>query len=126
VSGERGAHVGPVMLFSPRRREVERFYREIVGLTGDARDDSTWLDATNAQVVVHDPTDRQTPEEVRSQIGVVVWFGVLDVRAAYERARHEGLVLGDFQGDFFFARDPDGRFVGIYTLEDHHGHDHEH
>jgi hypothetical protein len=34
--------------------------------------------------------------------------------------------VGDFHGDFFFAKDPDGRYVGVYTLEDHHGHDHDH
>lgn len=125
MSGEHGAQVGPVMLFSAQRRETEHFYREIVGLAGDPGADATWLDAANAKVVVHDQHDRQTAEEVRLQAGFVVWFGVADVRAAYEKATRAGCAVGEFHGDFFFAKDPDGRYVGVYTLEDHHGHGHD-
>ncbi len=120
------AQVGPVMLFSAKRPETERFYREIVGLSGDAGADSTWLEAANAKVVVHERNDSQTPEEVRASAGFVVWFGVADVRAAYDKATRAGCAIGEFHGDFFFAKDPDGRYVGVYTLEEHHGHDHDH
>ncbi|HKW77959.1 MAG TPA: hypothetical protein VJQ09_02600 [Candidatus Limnocylindria bacterium] len=126
MSEKHGIQVGPVMLFSAKRPDVERFYREIVGLDGAPGGDATWLDAQNAKVVVHEPGDRQTPPEVQKQSGFVVWFGVADVRAAYDRARRAGAAIGDFHGDFFFASDPEGRYVGIYALEGGHGHDHEH
>ncbi len=118
--------IGPVMAFSKDRRTVAAFYRDLVGLTGEDEDDATWLDATNARLFVHDPGDRQTPREIAAQPGFVVWFAVADVRAAFERAKRAGAVVGDFFGDYFFARDPDGRYVGVCPLEDHHGHDHEH
>jgi predicted enzyme related to lactoylglutathione lyase len=128
MSDEHPTQVGPVMVFSPKRAESVRFYREIAGLTGDDGDptDAAWLDAANAKLAVHDPTDRQTPDEVRGQTGFVVWFGVADVRAAFDRAKRAGCVVGDFYGDYFFARDPDGRYVGIFALEGTHGHDHAH
>ena len=127
MTKDHAPQVGPVMMFTPKRGEVERFYRDIVGLGGTPSDDATWLDADNAKVVVHDPQDRETPEEIRAQAGFVVWFGVSDVRGAFERARRAAAAVSDFHGDYFFARDPDGRYVGIYALEDHaHGHDHEH
>ncbi len=118
--------IGPVMAFTTRRVEAARFYRDVVGLPGDDGDDATWLDAENAKVALHDQNDRETPAEIRSAGGFVVWFGVVDVHAAFERAKRVGAAASDFHGDFFFARDPDGRYVGIYALEDHHGHDHEH
>ena len=130
MSEDHGTQVGPVMLYSRRQQEVARFYAEIVGLgpqgSATAQGQAIWMDAANAKVVVHEPGDRETPAEVSSQGGFVVWFGVADVRAAYDKARRAGCAVGDFQGDFFFAKDPDGRFVGVYTLEDHHGHDHGH
>jgi len=127
LSDEHGVQVGPVMLFTGLRREASAFYTEVIGLTGDASDDATWLEAANAKVVVHERGDAQTPKEISSQSGFVVWFGVADVRGAYDRATKLGATASDFFGDFFFARDPDGRYVGIYALEDHaHGHDHEH
>lgn len=127
MSGQHKPQVGPVMMFTPKRGEVERFYTDIVGLAGKPSGDSTWMDADNAKVVVHGPHDRDTPAEIRAQAGFVVWFGVPDVRAAFEQARQASATASDFYGDYFFARDPDGRFVGIYALEDHaHGHDHEH
>ena len=121
--------IGPVFAFSANHAEVARFYREIAGLTGDAGDDSTWLDAANAKLVVHEPEERQTEPEISRQRGFVVWFGVLDVRAAWVRAKAAGATVGEFRGDYFFARDPDGRYVGFYANEEHpegHGHDHEH
>ena len=127
MSDSHKPEVGPVMMFTPRREDVARFYRDIVGIGGDASDDdATWLDAENAKLVVHDPQDRQTPAEITKQPGFVVWFGVSDVRAAFDRARRASATASDFFGDYFFARDPDGRYVGIYGLEDGHGHDHEH
>ncbi|HEU5288775.1 MAG TPA: VOC family protein [Candidatus Limnocylindria bacterium] len=118
--------IGPVMAFSGRRRETATFYRDVVGLAGDDGDDSTWFEALDVKLAVHDQGDRQTPPEIKAAGGFVVWFGVADVRAAFDRARHAGAAASEFHGDYFFARDPDGRYVGIYALEDHHGHDHEH
>jgi len=128
MSDEHGTQVGPVMIFSPKRAETVRFYRDIAGLTGEDGDstDAAWLDAANAKLAVNDPTDRQTPNEVRGQTGFVVWFGVADVRAAFDHAKRAGCVVGDFYGDYFFARDPDGRYVGIFAQEGTHGHDHAH
>ena len=36
-------------------------------------------------------------------------------------------VVGEFFGDYFVVRDPEGRYIGIHLNEEHaHGHDHEH
>ena len=128
---EHGIQVGPVMVYSARRKDVSAFYTDIVGLSGDAAGSSgdgagaaVWLSAANAKVVVNEPASRDAPPEVRGQPGFVVWFGVADVHTAHEKARRAGCLVGDFYGDYFFAKDPDGRFVGIYASEDHH-HDHE-
>jgi len=127
MSDEHGAQVGPVMVFTSLRGTVSSFYKEVIGLTGDEKGDQIWLDAGNVKVVVSQKGDAQTPKEVSGQLGFVVWFGVADVRGAYEKARKLGAAASDFFGDYFFARDPDGRYVGVYALEDHaHGHDHEH
>jgi hypothetical protein len=128
VSDEHGhgPQVGPVMMFSPLTKAVAQFYAEVIGLGGETGGDEIWLDAANAKVVVNNPNDRQTPDEIRRQSGFVVWFGVADVRAAFDRARRAGALASEFFGDFFFARDPDGRYVGVYTLEEGHGHDHDH
>lgn len=126
MSGEHGSQIGPVMVFSARPGEVAEFYKSVLGLSGDTGDDSIWLEGENAKLVVHGPGEPDTPAQVSGAAGFVVWFGVADVRAAYERAKKAGRVVGDFHGDFFYATDPDGRHVGVYTLEDHHGHDHEH
>ena len=127
MSDEHGSQVGPVMVFTSLRGAVSSFYREVAGLSGDATGDQAWLDAANAKLVVNEKGDAQTPKEVAAQSGFVVWFGVADVRGAYEKAKKLGAMASDFFGDYFFARDPDGRYVGIYALEDHaHGHDHEH
>jgi predicted enzyme related to lactoylglutathione lyase len=124
---EHGPQVGPVMVFTALRGTVSSFYEEVLGLSGDEKGDEIWLDAANAKVVVKQTGAAQTPKEVAEQQGFVVWFGVADVRGAYEKARRRGAAASDFFGDYFFSRDPDGRFVGVYALEDHaHGHDHEH
>jgi uncharacterized glyoxalase superfamily protein PhnB len=126
MSETQEAQLGPVMMFTAKRAEVVRFYREVAGLAPEDSGDATWLDLGNAKLAVHDPSDRETPAEVRSQTSFVVWLGVHDVRASFERAARAGVTIGEFNGDFFFARDPDGRFVGFYPLEDAHGHDHAH
>lgn len=125
MTEQAGTRVGPVMLYSARQKEVATFFRDLIGLSGDLDGSAIWLDASNAQVVVHGPQAPETPDEVRTQSGFVVWFGVADVKAAHERVKRAGRLVGDFYGDYFFARDPDGRFVGIYASEDHQ-HDHEH
>ena len=127
MSDQHMPDVGPVMAFSPNRADVVRFYTEIVGLKAEVESAATWLAAENAEVVVHDPDERQTEAEVRAQRGFVVWFGVKDVATAYARAKAAGSAIGDFHGDYFFARDPDGRYVGIHANEEHgHGHGHDH
>jgi predicted enzyme related to lactoylglutathione lyase len=114
------------MMFSARPREVADFYRELVGMTGDVDDRSAWLKTSNADVVVQSRAgDDRTPAAVTAHSGFVVWFGVADVNAAHEKAKRAGALVGDFYGDYFFARDPDGRIVGVHASEDHH-HDHEH
>jgi len=123
-----GPQVGPVFAFTAKHAATAGFYIDVVGLdrgSGDAS--SSWLKTENADVVFHSPDDGDTPPEVRAQLGFVVWFGVDDVRAAFERARKAGAIVGDFFGDHFFARDPDGRYIGIHVNEEYaHGHDHEH
>ena len=125
MSDQHGTRVGPVMLYSAKQKEIATFFRDLIGLTGDPDADAVWLDGANAQVVVHQQNAADTPPEVRSSAGFVVWFGVADVKAAHDTAKRAGCVVGDFYGDYFFARDPEGRFVGIYASEDHQ-HDHEH
>lgn len=126
MSDTHRSTVGPVMAFSAKRADVARFYREIAGLVGEDDEKQTWLDAENAKVALNEPSDRETPPEIRGQSGFVVWFGVADIVAAFDRAKRAGQVVGDFYGDYFFARDPDGRYVGIFAQEDPHGHDHQH
>ena len=125
MSDEHVPGLGPVMAFTAKRSEVVRFYTEIAGLKSETESDATWLAAENAQLVVHDPDDRQTEPDVRGQRGFVLWFGIDDVATAYARAKSAGWAIGEFHGDYFFARDPDGRYVGIHANEEHgHGHDH--
>jgi hypothetical protein len=127
MSEDHAPRVGPVMAFTSKRTEVVRFYTEIAGLKADLEHDATWLAGDNAQLVVHDPDDRQTEPEVRAQRDFVVWFGIDDVASAYARAKDAGCAVGQFHGDYFFARDPDGRYVGFHANEEHgHGHGHDH
>jgi predicted enzyme related to lactoylglutathione lyase len=126
VSDDHKPSVGPVMAFTAKRADVVRFYTEIAGLSAELEGNATWLAAENAQLVVHDPDDRQTEPDVRGQRGFVVWFGVDDVASAFGRAKAAGCAIGEFQGDYFYARDPDGRYVGFHG-NDEHGHGgHEH
>ena len=127
MSDEHAPKVGPVMAFTAKRAEVVRFYTEIAGLKADQETGATWLAGDNAQVVVHDPDDRQTEPDIRGQRGFVVWFGIDDIASAYARAKTAGCAIGEFHGDYFFARDPDGRYVGFHANDEHgHGHDHDH
>lgn len=126
MSETHRAQLGPVTVFSAKRAEVVRFYSEVAGLAADDAGEVTWLDTGEAKLAIHDPNDRQTPPEIRGQQAFVVWLGVGDVRAVYERAKAAGATIGEFHGDFFYAKDPEGRYVGFYALEDHHGHDHAH
>ena len=124
MTDEHGPAIGPVFAFTERHAEVAAFYRDVVGLTGDRSGDATWLDATNARLVVHDPDDRETDPAVSASRAFVVWFGVDNIRAAFARAQAAGAVVGEFRGDYFFARDPEGRYIGIYPNEQHGGHGH--
>ena len=127
MSEDHAPKIGPVMAFTSKRADVVRFYTEIAGLSADAGIGATWLAADNAQVVVHDPDDRHMEPDVRGQRGFVVWFGIDDVAAAFARAKAAGCAIGDFEGDYFFARDPDGRYVGFHANDEHgHAHDHDH
>lgn len=126
MSDAHRAQLGPVTVFSAKRPDVVRFYSEVAGLVADDAGDVTWFDTGSAKLAIHDPTDRQTPPEIRGQSAFVVWIGVADVRAVFERVKAVAAAVGAFHGDFFYARDPEGRLVGFYTLEDHHGHDHAH
>ena len=130
MSGTHGTSVGPVMLFSSKHVEVERFYRDVLGLPaqeGDGRQDAAWLSTANADLAVHSPDDPETPPEVAASRGFVVWFGVDDLEATYRRARAANALVGHLQADYFFARDPDGRYVGFHAKGEHaHGHDHDH
>ena len=124
-----GPRVGPVFAFTAEHAATAAFYVDVVGLDTGSTGDPTasWLKAGEVDVVFHSPDDRETPPEVRAHSGFVIWFGVDDVKAAFDRARVAKAVVGDFYGDYFFARDPEGRFVGVHANEEHgHGHDHEH
>jgi predicted enzyme related to lactoylglutathione lyase len=121
--------VGPVFAFTQKHRATARFYADVVGLPKgtDSDPDASWLKAGNSDVVFHSPDDRETPAEVRGQTGFVVWFGVDDVRAAFDKAKAVKAIVGEFQGDYFFARDPEGRYIGVHANEElGHDHDHEH
>ena len=124
-----GPQIGPVFAFTPTHAATAAFYADVVGLPAGAGSDvnASWLTAANADVVFHSPDDRDTPPGVRAQAGFVVWFGVDDVRGAFDKAKAAKSVVGDFYGDYFFVRDPEGRYIGIHVNEEHaHGHDHDH
>ena len=75
MSDEHAPGLGPVMAFTAKRVEVVRFYTEIAGLKPETEVGATWLAADNAQLVVHDPDDRQTEPDVRGQRGFVKRLG---------------------------------------------------
>ena len=123
-----GPQVGPVFAFTAKHAATAGFYADVIGLARGTSDaGSSWLKTEHADVVFRSPDDRDTPPEVRAAQGFVVWFGVDDIRAAFDRAKRAGAVVGDLFGDYFFIKDPEGRYVGIHVNEEHaHGHDHEH
>lgn len=103
-----------VFIHSDRWSDVAAFYREIVGLTPESeKDDSVWFAPDGARLVVHDRDEEATAPEVGRARGFVVWFGVGDVDAAYARASAAGAVVGRRYDGYFFARDPEGRFIGV-------------
>ncbi len=103
-----------VFVHSARWRDVSRFYREVVGLPVESeQDDSIWFAPDGARLVIHDRDEEATAAEVGRGSGFVVWFGVDDVDAAYERTRAAGAAVGERYGGYFFARDPEGRFIGV-------------
>ncbi len=102
------------LVHSERWRNVARFYREVVGLGLESeQDDSAWFAPDGARLVIHDRDEEATAPEVGRGSGFVVWFGVPDVDSAYERARAAGAVVGERYRGYFFARDPEGRFIGV-------------
>lgn len=105
-----------VFVHSDRWREVARFYREVVGLVPESeKDDSVWYAGDGAHLVIHDRDEEATAVEVGRGSGFVVWFGVDDVDAAFARAAAAGAVVGWKYEGYFFARDPEGRFIGVRT-----------
>src|SRR2546428_12919864 len=118
MSDDHGPGLGPGRAFTAKRAEVVRFCTEIAGLKAETEPDATWLAAENAQLVVHDPDDRQTEPDVRGQRGFVLWFGIDDVATAYARAKAAGLAIAEVHGDYFFSRDPDGRYVGLHSHQE--------
>ncbi len=110
-----------VFIFSERREDVARFYRDTIGVPQEsAKDDANWFRAEDAHFVVHDRDDQETAPEVGQGTGFVLWFRVADVRAAYERARAAGFVVGRYFDakpfPYFFARDPEGRYIGVGSI----------
>ena len=123
MSGAKEPGIGPVMAFTAKRAEVVRFYTEIAGLKGDVQGEATWLAAGNAQLVVHDPDGRPSDVRRTRDRGMV---RLDDVATAFA-ATGPPAALSGVPGDYFFARDPDGRYVGFHANEEHgHGHDHDH
>src|SRR5438093_11437245 len=98
MSDEHVPGLGPVMAFTAKRSEVVRSYTEIAGLKSETESDATWLAAENAQLVVHDPDDRQTEPDVRGQRGFVWWLGIDAVAKAYARAKAAGWAIGEVHG----------------------------
>lgn len=111
-----------VFVFTDRRDEVAAFYRDVVGVPQEsAKDDANWFRAEDARLAVHDRDDAETAPEVGRGQGFVVWIRVPDVRAAYARALAAGRVVGPYYDakpyPYFFARDPDGRFIGVGSVD---------
>jgi hypothetical protein len=49
----------------------------------------------------------------RERVARVPWFHVADLAGAFERARANDMIVGEMREGYFFARDPDGRVVGV-------------
>lgn len=101
-----------VFAFTTARRDVAAFYRDVLGLdVAEAKDDAVWFATEGARFVVHDDDDRETAREVRESHAFVAGIEVDDFDAAYERTRRAGAVIGERFKNWFFVRDPDGRFL---------------
>lgn len=104
-----------VFVFSDQWEVVGRFYREVIGAPQEsAKEDSVWFAPEGARLVVHRRDDPETAPEVLRGSGFVIWFGVEDVDGAYARARAAGAVIGERYRNYFFVRDPEGRFIGVH------------
>jgi predicted enzyme related to lactoylglutathione lyase len=120
--------IGPVFAFTDQRDAVARFYRDIVGIPvqkGAEDPQSAWFAADNAPLAVHDRRDPQTPEPVTKGQGFVIWFGVPNLQETFKRVYAAGAVVGTPSEDFFYGRDPDGRYIGFFRSEEAHGHSHD-
>jgi len=98
-----------VFAFTEKREEVARFFEEVLGLKRErTQEDSVWFEPCGgATFTIHDRED-EPPDS-----GFVPWFHVEDLAAAFERARSRAAVIGAMREGYFFARDPDGRVVGV-------------
>ena len=127
MSDEHAPELGPVMAFTAKRAEVVRFYTEIAGLKAMRKAARRGSRPTTRRSSCTIPTSGRPSRTCAAQRGFVVWFGIDDVATAFARAKAAGCAVGEFHGDYFFARDPDGRYVGFHANEEHgHGHDHDH
>jgi hypothetical protein len=52
-------------------------------------------------------------EDEPREWGFVSWFHLADLAGAFERARADDATVGEMREGYFFARDPDGRVVGV-------------
>ena len=110
--------LGYVFVFTDRREEVARFYSGVLGLPVESdveseKDDAVWFRTEGARLAVHDSNDRETAREVRGSSGFVTFVSVDDFEATFERARAAGAVVGQRFRNWFFVRDPEGRFIGV-------------
>jgi predicted enzyme related to lactoylglutathione lyase len=99
-----------VFAFTDKRDAVARFYEEVVGLARQAgtHDDSVWFEpGSGATLTLHDREDEP------AEWGFIPWFHVIDLAAAFERARSQGANVGDLRDGYFLARDPDRRMFGV-------------
>ena len=105
----KSAALTNVFAFSERREEVARFYEDVLGLERErTEEDSVWFAANGgATLTVHDRTDEPADR------GFVPWIHVADLASAFERARSQSAAVGAMREGYFFARDPDGRVVGV-------------
>jgi ketosteroid isomerase-like protein len=94
-----------VFAFTGRRVDVARWYEEVLELIPVRREDSVWFETSGSALVVHDREDEP------GDASLVPWFHVADLAAAYERAGSS--TVGPLRSGYFFARDPDGRVIGI-------------
>ena len=97
-----------VFAFSDRREAAARFLEDVLALCRERpHDDSVWFTTDGARFVIHDRED-EPPSS-----GFVPWFQVTDLDGTYARAQAAGAVVGGMREDYFLAKDPDGRLVGV-------------